>query len=121
MNSDQFPIGERVTLPGHFHGPVVLEAVRQIGSGFECRVRLADGSPDAACCTELTNNARRDFLLTASSIVSICQQAPFILVFSNRGYDSRKQFLLERGWQSKAVYLDGSDGCHLEDPEAPAR
>ena len=74
----------------------------------------------AACCTELTNNARRDFLLTASSIVSTCQQAAFILVFSNRGYDSRRQFLLERGWQSKSVYLDGSDGRHLEDPEAPA-
>jgi len=44
----QFPIGQRVSLPGHFPGPVVLEAVRPIGSGYECRVRLLDGTPDEA-------------------------------------------------------------------------
>jgi hypothetical protein len=35
-----FPIGQRVTLPGHFPEPVVLEAVRPIGAGYECRVHL---------------------------------------------------------------------------------
>jgi hypothetical protein len=35
-------------LPGHFPEPVVLEAVRPIGAGYECRVRLPDGSPDEA-------------------------------------------------------------------------
>lgn len=44
----QFPVGQRVTLPGHFLEPVTLEAVRFIGSGYECRVRLADGTPDEA-------------------------------------------------------------------------
>ncbi len=44
----QFPLGQRVTLPGHFLEPVTLEAVRFIGSGYECRVRLADGTPDEA-------------------------------------------------------------------------
>ena len=43
-----FPIGQRVTLAGHFPEPVVLEAVRPIGAGYECRVRLSDGSPDEA-------------------------------------------------------------------------
>ena len=43
-----FPIGQRVTLPGHFPEPVALEAVRPIGAGYECRVRLPDGSPDEA-------------------------------------------------------------------------
>ncbi len=43
-----FPIGQRITLPGHFREPVVLEAVRPIGAGYECRVRLPDGSPDEA-------------------------------------------------------------------------
>jgi hypothetical protein len=43
-----FPIGQRVKLPGHFPEPVVLEAVRPIGAGYECRVRLPDGSPDEA-------------------------------------------------------------------------
>ncbi|MBI2231148.1 MAG: DEAD/DEAH box helicase family protein, partial [Deltaproteobacteria bacterium] len=46
MSEAQFPIGQRINLPGHFPEPVVLEAVRPIGDGFECRVRLADGSPD---------------------------------------------------------------------------
>ena len=44
----EFPIGQRITLPGHFPEPVTLEAVRPIGAGFECRVRLPDGTPDEA-------------------------------------------------------------------------
>jgi hypothetical protein len=48
MTENRFPIGQRVNLPGHFHEPVVLEAVRQIGSGYECRVRLLDGTPEEA-------------------------------------------------------------------------
>jgi superfamily II DNA or RNA helicase len=46
MTGDAFPIGQRIQLPGHFPEPVTLEAVRPIGTGYECRVRLADGSPD---------------------------------------------------------------------------
>ena len=45
---NQFPIGQRINLPGHFPEPVILEGVRPIGSGYECRVRLLDGSPDEA-------------------------------------------------------------------------
>ena len=45
---NQFPIGQRILLPGHFLGPVTLEGIRYIGSGYECRVRLADGTPDEA-------------------------------------------------------------------------
>lgn len=41
-----FPIGQQVRLPGHFGEPVVLEAVRAMGSGYEGRVRLLDGTPD---------------------------------------------------------------------------
>jgi len=48
MPEDQFPIGKRVTLAGHFLQPVTLEGVRFIGSGYECRVRLPDGTPDEA-------------------------------------------------------------------------
>ncbi len=46
MNEDHFPIGQRITLPGHFVHAVTLEAVRRIGSSYECRVRLSDGTPD---------------------------------------------------------------------------
>jgi len=48
MPEQQFPIGQRIDLPGHFPEPVVLESVRSIGAGYECRVRLADGTPDEA-------------------------------------------------------------------------
>lgn len=44
----EYPIGQRVTLPGHFPEAVVLESVRSLGSGYECRVRLSDGTPDEA-------------------------------------------------------------------------
>lgn len=48
ITEDDFPIGQQVRLPGHFGQPVTLEAVRRIGSGYECRVRLPDGTPDEA-------------------------------------------------------------------------
>lgn len=44
MSEKKFPIGQRIELPGHFSEPVVLEAVRALGAGYECRVRLPDGS-----------------------------------------------------------------------------
>src|SRR2546423_1242373 len=41
-------IGRQVSLPGHFEVPVTLEDARPLGrdgaSGFECRVRLPDGT-----------------------------------------------------------------------------
>lgn len=44
MVDRQFPIGQRIALPGHFAEAVVLEAVRALGAGCECRVRLGDGT-----------------------------------------------------------------------------
>ena len=49
---EKFPIGQRVTLPGHFLELVTLESVRFIGSGYECRVRLPDGTPDEAILSQ---------------------------------------------------------------------
>src|SRR5271167_3867214 len=48
VSTEKFPLGQRVNLPGHFLEPVTLEGIRFIGSGYECRVRLADGTPDEA-------------------------------------------------------------------------
>src|SRR5258708_7499153 len=45
---ERFPVGQRVRLPGHFLEPVTLESIRFIGSAYECRVRLPDGTPDEA-------------------------------------------------------------------------
>ena len=42
------PIGQQVSLRGHFDVPVVLEAARPLSKGFECRVRLPDGTLDEA-------------------------------------------------------------------------
>jgi hypothetical protein len=39
MAENQFPIGQRINLPGHFPEPVLLEGVRPIGDSFECRPR----------------------------------------------------------------------------------
>ena len=52
MAEPVFPIGRRIDLPGHFAEPVVLESVRKIGDGFECRVRLSDGTPDEAILSQ---------------------------------------------------------------------
>ena len=48
ISMEKFPLGQRVALPGIFLEPVTLEGIRFIGSGYECRVRLADGTPDEA-------------------------------------------------------------------------
>jgi superfamily II DNA or RNA helicase len=48
MADTPFPIGRRIHLAGHFAEPVILESVRPLGDGFECRVRLSDGSADEA-------------------------------------------------------------------------
>jgi len=37
-------IGQRISIPGHFEGLVVIEGVRVLGTGHELRVRLPDGT-----------------------------------------------------------------------------
>ncbi len=44
IDSSLIPIGQTINLPGHFDTPVILEEMRQLGAGYECRVRLPDGS-----------------------------------------------------------------------------
>ena len=46
------PIGLQVSLPGHFDVPVLLEAARPLAKGFECRVRLPDGTLDEAVISQ---------------------------------------------------------------------
>jgi hypothetical protein len=67
MAEGQFPIGRRISLPGHFSEPVMLESVRPLGEGHECRVRLQDGSLEQVVlsCEESALIApREDKLLT---------------------------------------------------------
>jgi superfamily II DNA or RNA helicase len=46
------PLGQQISLPGHFDTLVVLEAARPLAKGFECRVRLPDGTLDEAVITQ---------------------------------------------------------------------
>lgn len=69
-----FPIGQRVTLPGHFPEPVVLESVRSLGAGYECRVRLADGTPDEAILS--STEAEALFGQTTSEMVRMVTANP---------------------------------------------
>ena len=50
-------IGQWVTFPGHFDRPVLLEDARPLGSGYEVRVRLQDGTLEEAVISE--EEARR--------------------------------------------------------------
>ena len=45
-------VGLRVTLPGHFAEPVIVEDARPLGSGAELRVRLANGELDEAVLSD---------------------------------------------------------------------
>jgi hypothetical protein len=40
----QLLIGQQVSLPGHFALPVTLEAAHPVAQGYECQVRLPDGT-----------------------------------------------------------------------------
>jgi hypothetical protein len=48
----QLPIGQQVSLPGHFDLPVTLESTWPLRKSFECRVRLPDGTLDEAVITQ---------------------------------------------------------------------
>jgi hypothetical protein len=70
MSDVQFPIGQRVRMDGHFAEPVTLEAVRPLGSGYECRVRLPDGSPDET----ILSKEEAEKLLAAGSVAAPTKQ-----------------------------------------------
>jgi hypothetical protein len=50
MNDERVirPVGQQVSLPGHFDALVMLEAARPLAKGYECRVRLPNGTLDEA-------------------------------------------------------------------------
>jgi len=52
VESSILPVGQKITLPGHFDHDVTLEGVRPLGKGFEFRVRLASGMLDEAIISE---------------------------------------------------------------------
>jgi len=46
------PVGQQVSLSGHFDVTVVLEAARPLAKGFECRVHLHQSTCDKPPCGE---------------------------------------------------------------------
>ena len=77
---EKFPIGQRVTLPGHFLEPVTLESVRFIGSGYECRVRLPDGPPDEAILSQAEGAALAGQTVTTPSLIQRADAAKLRLL-----------------------------------------
>jgi len=76
MGIDQLAsyLGQRKFLPGHFDVPVVLEDARQLGSadsaGYECHVRLPDGSLDKTVISAEEDVAARFYEIPAEAIAS---------------------------------------------------
>src|SRR5271157_2192641 len=56
------PLGKQVLLRGHFDAPVTLEHARALSNGYECRVRLSDGSLQEAVIS------REEALVLAASL-----------------------------------------------------
>jgi superfamily II DNA or RNA helicase len=52
-------VGQLISLPGHFEGSVILEGVRPLANGYECRVRLQDGNLEET----IISQEEADFLL----------------------------------------------------------
>jgi superfamily II DNA or RNA helicase len=85
------PVGCSVPLPGHFDTPVVLEEVRRIGDGYECRVRLPDGTLDevviskeeAAALTARGTSPQSIRLVDAADLRLLVESARIRLAFSH--------------------------------------
>src|SRR5436190_1931349 len=62
MPDQIYPLGRKIEMPGHFAAPVVLESVRALGDGFECRVpKDADSLPAATAYQEIVTQMRRAY------------------------------------------------------------
>ncbi len=115
MAQNQFPIGQRIQLPGHFAEPVILEAVRPIGSSYECRVRLSNGTPDEAILTsEEATGLLQQRLEVAAKVQASDPEKVRLLVESARirlAYTHDRQFAVSLSGirtlphQIEAVYL----------------
>ena len=69
--ADSKIIGQRIHLAGHFEEPILIEAIRPLGSGFELRVRRASGLLEETVLSEAEFRA-----ITASSIAPVSEGSP---------------------------------------------
>jgi superfamily II DNA or RNA helicase len=110
------PIGKQITLPGHFDVPVVLEGARLIGNkGYECRVRLPDGTLDEAIISiEEASKLAENLPDTQAKVQPVNAEQMRLLIESTRirlAYAHDKQFAVSLSGirtlphQIDAVYL----------------
>jgi superfamily II DNA or RNA helicase len=69
----KLPIGGKIQLPGHFDAPVLLEDARPLPNGYECRVRLPDGTLEEAVISNEEAAA-----LSAGGQVSCAKNTTFV-------------------------------------------
>jgi superfamily II DNA or RNA helicase len=85
------PIGQAVSLPGHFDTPVILEEARRLGSSFECRVRLPDGrleevvisSDEAAGLASASGTAKALRLVEPADLQLLIESARIRLAYTH--------------------------------------
>ncbi len=91
MTSDHFPVSQQVRLPGHFSESVTLEAIRPLGTGYECRVRLPDGSLDEVVITAeeatslatISGSPQTIRLVNASDLALLIESARIRLAYAH--------------------------------------
>ena len=101
-------IGQRIFLPGHFDSPVILEDARLLGSdssaGYECLVRLPDGSLEEA-------------VIAADEIAAILGQIP-AEVKAEAPVDAEKSRLLIESARIRLAYAHDQQFGSLTKPQA---
>jgi SNF2 family DNA or RNA helicase len=113
-NSFEALIGKKVTIPGHFNEPVVVEAVREIMGGYELQVRLPDGSLDeailslseAALFAEQTGGEPEAKIVDARKISLLVESARIRLAYAHdRQFAVSMSGIRTLPHQIEAVYL----------------
>lgn len=112
---NQLPIGQKISLPGHFDVPVILEDARSLGNGFECRCRLPDGSLEETVISQEEADAlAQSSKAQASTIELVDAEKLRLLIESSRirlAYAHDRQFAVSMSGirtlphQIEAVYL----------------
>jgi len=109
-----FPLGQKINLPGHFNEPVVLEAVREIVGGYEFQVRLPDGSLDeailspaeASTLAEQVSETTQPAFMDAEKLVLLVESARIRLAYAHdRQFAVSMSGIRTLPHQIEAVYL----------------
>lgn len=73
---------------------------------------------DFLCSTIVEGLKELSHEIYVTDDINVDPHSDFFFLFSNAGYRGRKDFLIRSGYINRTVYIDGSDGNNLEDPDA---